>query len=109
MGGAEVEAFLSWLAVTPNVAASTHKQALSALLFFFGKDRAVMLPQRLIAGLKEQLARARVLWNADQDAGRGGVEMPDALNRKYPKAGASWNWFWAFPQDAHSVDPRTGA
>ena len=34
MGGTEVEAFLSWLANTRNVAASTHKQALSALLFF---------------------------------------------------------------------------
>ncbi|MBK9029306.1 MAG: phage integrase N-terminal SAM-like domain-containing protein [Propionivibrio sp.] len=31
MGGAEVEAFLSWLANTRRVAASTHKQALSAL------------------------------------------------------------------------------
>ena len=30
MGGAEVEAFLYWLANTRNVAASTHKQALSA-------------------------------------------------------------------------------
>jgi len=35
MGGAEVETFLSWLANTRKVAASTHKQALSALLFFF--------------------------------------------------------------------------
>ena len=190
MGGAEVEAFLSWLASTRNVAASTHKQALSAVLFFFskvlgvdlpwmkeigrprtkirlpvvlspeevarilcvlkgehrlfaqllygtgmrineglqlrvkdldfglstiivregkgGKDRAVMLPQRLATGLREQLLRSRVLWSADQDAGRGGVAMPDALDRKYPRAGTSWNWFWVFPQDTHSVDPRSG-
>jgi Phage integrase, N-terminal SAM-like domain len=33
MGGTEVEAFLSWLANTRRVAASTHRQALSALLF----------------------------------------------------------------------------
>ena len=32
MGKPEVEEFLSWLATTKNVAASTHKQALSALL-----------------------------------------------------------------------------
>ena len=30
-----------------------------------GKDRAVMLPQRLIPGLRERLARARSLWAAD--------------------------------------------
>lgn len=73
-----------------------------------GKDRAVMLPQRLAPGLREQWARARVLWSADQEAGRGGVEMPDAFDQKYPRAGASWNWFWVFPQDTHSVDPRSG-
>ena len=34
--------------------------------------------------------------------------MPDALDHKYPRAGASWAWFWVFPQDHHSVDPRSG-
>ena len=73
-----------------------------------GKDRALMLPQSLIPALKEQLAKARVLWSADQAAGRGGVEMPHALERKFPRAGASWSWFWLFPQATHSVDPRSG-
>ncbi len=41
-----------------------------------GKDRALMLPQRLIPALREQLARARVLWSADQAEGRSGVELP---------------------------------
>lgn len=41
MGGADVEAFLSWLVSSRNVAASTHKQALSALLFFFGKSGSI--------------------------------------------------------------------
>ena len=63
-----------------------------------GKDRALMLPQRLIPALREQFARARVLWSADQAEGRSGVELPDALERKYPRAGASWTWFWVFPQ-----------
>ena len=44
MGGAEVEAFLSWLASTRKMAASTHWQALSALLCFFGKVLGVDLP-----------------------------------------------------------------
>lgn len=34
--------------------------------------------------------------------------MPYALERKYPHAGASWAWFWVFPQDALSRDPRSG-
>lgn len=190
MGGPEVEAFLSWLVTTRNVSASTHRQALCALLFFYnkvlgielpwmndmerpqvrkrlpavltreevarllslmegehrlfaqvlygtgmriteglqlrvkdieldrgaiivregkgGKDRAVMLPQSLIPSLKQQLAKARTLWSTDQAAGRGGVDMPHALERKFPRAGASWSWFWVFPQATHSVDPRSG-
>ena len=190
MGRAEIEAFLSWLANERRVAVSTHKQALSALLFLYGKvlgvdlpwmndigrprtkrrlpvvltpdevarllclmagehrllaqvlygtgmrineglqlrvkdidferrtvivregkggkDRAVMLPESLIRPLREQLARARVLWADDCRCGRAGVEMPDALARKYPRAGASWAWFWVFPQADVSVDPRSG-
>ncbi|MCQ9377332.1 integron integrase [Methyloversatilis sp. XJ19-49] len=73
-----------------------------------GKDRAVMLPESLIRPLREQLARARVLWADDCRCGRAGVEMPDALARKYPRAGTSWAWFWVFPQADVSVDPRSG-
>lgn len=73
-----------------------------------GKDRVLMLPQRLVTGLREQLGRAHALWAADQAQGQGGVQMPDALERKYPRAGASWPWFWVFPQATHSVDPRSG-
>lgn len=35
MGAAEIEAFLTYLAVDRNVAASTQNQALSALIFFY--------------------------------------------------------------------------
>jgi integron integrase len=73
-----------------------------------GKDRSVMLPLTLVPALRDQLARARVLWSADGEAGHGGVSMPGALDRKYPRAGASWAWFWVFPQADHSVDPRSG-
>ncbi len=73
-----------------------------------GKDRAVMLPASLAPALKTQLRRAHGLWQADTRAGRGGVQMPDALDRKYPRAGASWAWFWVFPQATLSVDPRSG-
>ena len=190
MGADEVRAFLSWLAVERRVSVSTHRQALSALLFLYrqvfgqhlpwmdaldrpqrkprlpvvlttaevravlallegthavlaqllygtgmritealqlrtkdidferrvvvvrcgkgGKDRVVMLPATLAAPLEAQLQRAHGLWQADVRDGRSGVYMPDALERKYPRAGASWGWFWVFPQDRHSTCPRTG-
>ncbi len=73
-----------------------------------GKDRVVMLPASLVPALKTQLRRAHGLWLADGRAGRGGVQMPDALQRKYPRAGSSWAWFWVFPQATLSVDPRSG-
>jgi integron integrase len=190
LGAPEVESFLRWLAVNRGASASTHRQALSALLFLYskvlavqlpwmnelerprvqrrlpvvlsreelagvfryldgehrlfaqllygtgmrlseglqlrvkdldfghrtvvvragkgGKDRLLMLPQSLVPALREQLANTHSLWARDQAEGRSGVEMPDALERKYPRAGASWSWFRVFPQAAHSTDPRSG-
>ena len=190
IGGPEVEAFLGWRAGERQVSASTHRQALAAVLFLYtkvlgmqlpwmsdigrprvhrrlpvvltqeelagvfrhmegphllfaqllygtgmrlsegqqvrvkdigfahravivregkgGKDRVLMLPQSLVPALREQLARAHDLWAADQADGRGGVQMPHALERKYPRAGSSWAWFWVFPQVTHSTDPRSG-
>jgi integron integrase len=190
MGGPEVEAFLTWLVSDRQLSASTHRQALSALLFLYGKvlgvqlpwmrdvgrprikqrlpvvlsreeivaifrglegeqrlfaqvlygtgmrlteglrlrvkdldfahqailvrhgkggkDRILMLPQSLVPALRSQISRSHALWVKDVQDGRAGVEMPDALERKYPRAGSSWPWFWVFPQATHSVDPRSG-
>ena len=73
-----------------------------------GKDRVLMLPQSLAQPLRDQLGRAKLLWAADAAQQRGGVELPHALERKYSRAGLSWPWFWMFPQDHHSTDPRSG-
>jgi len=73
------------------------------------KDRVVMLPQSLVPALQAQLGKARSIWAHDVEAGTAGVEMPHALDRKYPRMGASWPWFWVFPQAQHSIDPRSGA
>jgi len=190
MGGPEVESFLSYLAADRAVSSSTHRQALSALLFLYkdvlqvelpwmgeigrpqerrripvvlstdevsrlltcmdgeiallcrllygtgmrlmegirlrvkdvdfdrraivvregkgNKDRVVMLPDTLIGPMQAQLARSRALWAADRAAQRPGVWLPDALARKYPRAGTSWSWHWFFPAPTLSVDPRTG-
>lgn len=190
LGKAEFQAFLQHLAADRGVSASTHRQALSALLFLYtqvlglpvpwlseigrptthrrlpvvlaptqvaallsnlqgehgllarvlygtgiriqealqlrvkdvdfshraivvrhgkgGKDRVVMLPQALVEPLKAQLAHARAVWQGDVAADQGGVELPDALARKYPRADRSWPWFWVFPQATLSTDPRSG-
>ena len=190
MGKAEIEAFLMSLVSKRNISSSTHRQALSALLFLYGKvlgvdlpwleeigrprevkrlpvtlsqdevaqifqhmdgeflliaqllygtglrileamrlrvkdvdftrntiivreakgnkDRAVMLPTKIVASLQLQLRRANALWAKDRAAARPGVYMPDALDRKYPRAGQTWAWHWVFPQRTLATDPRTG-
>ena len=73
-----------------------------------GKDRVTMLPARLVGGLQTHLAGTRVLFEMDRLNDLPGVEMPDALERKYPGASTSWSWFWVFPAREPSVDPRSG-
>ena len=46
-----------------------------------------MLPQSLMAALREQVAYSRALWEADRQAELPGVELPYALEAKYPRAG----------------------
>jgi integrase len=36
-----------------------------------------------------------------------GVEVPDALAAKYPGLGQRWGWFWVFPSNKLSIDPRS--
>lgn len=190
MGAEEVTAYLGWLVTARDVAAATHQQALSALLFLYrqvlgidlpwleglqrpkkparvpcvlrrdevhrlldamdgvqglmarmiygsgmrlmeclrlrvkdvdlvrgeivvrdgkgGKDRVTMLPASVKEPLARQLQLARHLHDVDRSSGVPGVELPNALERKYPNAGALWAWFWVFPASKLSTDPRSG-
>ena len=58
--------------------------------------------------LRAQLRRSEVLHRTDRTSGLAGVWMPDALARKYPNAGRELGWFWAFPSETLSTDPRAG-
>lgn len=69
-------------------------------------DRLVMLPAALERPLRDHLALAHTLWQTDRAAGAAPVQMPHALERKYPRAGLSWSWFWVFPASSPSQDPR---
>jgi integron integrase len=71
------------------------------------KDRVTILPASLREALREQLTKGREVWKADRKAGLAGVWLPEALARKYPKAGESWAWFWLWPSRETSVDPRS--
>jgi len=51
----------------------------------------------------------RTVYDEDRAKDLDGVWLPSALERKYPKAGAEWSWFWVFPAASISFDPRTGA
>jgi integron integrase len=72
------------------------------------KDRVVMLPHSLALALRLQMLAARAQWEADRQVQRGGVEVPHALESKYPNVGFTWGWFWLFPSPTLSVDPRSG-
>ena len=72
------------------------------------KDRVTMLPDSIVEPLRAHLHRSHALWSADCAAGRAGVYLPEALARKYPGAEKSWNWFWVFPANEFSIDPRSG-
>ncbi|MFT4179675.1 MAG: integron integrase [Thermomonas sp.] len=80
LGGAEVEAFLSGLAVQGHVAASTQNQALSALLFLYRQVLGVDLPwmesvtrARRSRRLPVVLSRAEVLRLLAQMEGRSAL------------------------------------
>ena len=73
------------------------------------KDRVTMLPVSLVPVLREHLAKVRVLHAEDRAAGNGAVWLPDALERKYPRAPLEWGWQWVFPAAKLSRDPRSEA
>ncbi|MEO0509897.1 MAG: integron integrase, partial [Verrucomicrobiota bacterium] len=73
------------------------------------KDRCVPLPRSLRETLVDHFAKIRPLHEADRTAKVPGVYMPGALEKKMPKAGQRWEWFWVFPLDRLSRDPRGAA
>ncbi len=72
------------------------------------KDRRTMMPQALKAPLEQHLWRVKLLFEEDRRNDAPGVELPEALGRKYPQAGLEWPWQWVFPARGLSRDPRSG-
>ena len=49
-------------------------------------DRATVLPDSLVPGLKSQIEISRLVHNRDLKEGFGEVSLPYALAKKYPQA-----------------------
>ena len=72
------------------------------------KDRIVMLPKSIRAELIELLAKRKQLHERDLARGVARVELPDALERKYPRAAQEFGWQLVFASRQLSHCPRTG-
>lgn len=72
------------------------------------KDRVVPLPEVLDSALRAQMEFARGVHEEDRRRGLAGVSMPHALEKKLGKANEKFSWFWFWPGDSASRDPRTG-
>lgn len=66
LGRAEIEQFLSWLAGERRIAPSTHRQALSALLFFYGNVLGIELPWMTEIGRPQAKRRLPVVLSATE-------------------------------------------
>ncbi|MEK7329945.1 MAG: integron integrase, partial [Candidatus Eisenbacteria bacterium] len=71
-------------------------------------DRMTMLPVRLVPALAAQLERVRAQHARDFTAGTGSVELPLALERKYPRAPYEIGWQWVFPATRFYTDSASG-
>ncbi len=73
-----------------------------------GRDRVTVLPEMVGAKLRTHLNRVRVRFERDVATGGGAVVMPDAVERKYPRASREWAWQYVFPATRVYRDSATG-
>ena len=71
------------------------------------KDRITVLPASLTILLQAHLKQVKAIHERDVAEGWGRVQMPTALDRKYPNAPKDWRWQWVFPQDHRWINPTT--
>jgi integron integrase len=73
------------------------------------KDRVSVIPASLAIPLRRQLEKTRWAHEEALRLGFGGVELPFALARKYPRAHLEFGWQYLFPMARPTRDPRSGA
>jgi integron integrase len=72
------------------------------------RDRVTCLPESVVHALMLHLAKVKAQHTIDLSNGLGEVELPFALDRKYPNAPYEWVWQYIFPAAGFSKDPRSG-
>jgi integron integrase len=70
------------------------------------KSRRTLLPSSIVEQLQAQIDFVQSQFETDSLAGKAGVYLPDALNKKWPKAQYELRWQYLFPSAVFSVDPR---
>ena len=73
-----------------------------------GKDRRLCLPASLRDDLQRIKEERRRWHERDLACGMAGVWLPDALERKYPRAPLEFRWQYLFASPNYSTDPRSG-
>lgn len=71
------------------------------------KDRITMLPESTKVLLQDHLKQVKAVHQKDVAEGWGRVQLPHALDRKYPNAPKDWRWQWVFPQEHRWVNGKT--
>ncbi len=61
------------------------------------KDRQTLLPESIVDEVRQHLCNVRHLYEVDSKADIAGVQLPGALEKKYPLASKEWIWYWIFP------------
>ena len=56
------------------------------------RDRATLFPTALQDPLARHLEQVRALYDLDRERSIPGVELPHAIDRKYPRAGTDWGF-----------------
>lgn len=72
------------------------------------EDRVVPLPKQLKSDLAMQITQIQNMHRADLANGFGYVNLPFALQQKYPNANREFKWQYLFPMKNISIDPRSG-
>jgi site-specific recombinase XerD len=125
MGAPEVQAFLSMLAADRKVSASTHNQALSAILFLYRDVLGIKLAWLDDIGRRQQKRRIPSVLTKEEVAGLlaqmagvaallarlhygMGMRLMEGMRLRVKDVGQTWGWFWVFPSLKLSIDPRSG-
>ena len=68
------------------------------------KDRVTLFPEKLIRPLSQQLQWRKSLHDYDLSLGKGYVELPNSLRKKYPAAEQALGWQYLFPSAIVRMD-----